>query len=692
MNATKILNFGKAAGLILGFFFSVSQHLTAQYRFDNVLYGAAYYHEYMPEERLDEDIRLMREAGLSVVRVGESTWSVFEPQEGVFEFAWMDRILDKMHAAGIKVILGTPTYSIPAWMAHKYPEVLAEHARGSREYYGIRQNMDITNPKYRFFSERIIRKMLEHFAQHPAIIGYQVDNEVEARGINNHDYFLGFVDFVKKRFDGDLTKLNREWGLNYWGMNINSWEEFYSRDGVTNPSYKVEWERYNRFRLEEFLNWQVDIVNEYKRKDQFVTHCFMPAFHNIDQVESFRQMQFPAINIYHAVQDGQNGQWIAYSGDFMRTVSGNYLITETNAQATGWDARGQYPPYDGQLRQNVYAHLASGANMVEYWHWHTLHYGQETYWRGVLGQDLQPNRIYREFQATARELQHTGKNLLNLKKENRVAILYSHDSYHALNFMPYSRRDNYPVGLIHNALYLQNIETDIIPCDKMTDFSQYKMLVIPPLYVAADSLLEKIDAFVKNGGHVVMFFKSGYTNEYNAVRATLAPGILRRACGFYYQEYSTIPDLPLKDNAFGLKGNQIGDWYEFLIPETATPLAYAEHPFFGKFPCITENRYGKGKLTYIGAYPSQELLEKIVLKTAGEAGVYTAQNDFRFPIIFRSGTNEQGKTLHYIFNFSAENQKIAYPFAEGTELLSGDKVANNKQLMLKAWDVKIIEE
>ncbi|MDR2813565.1 MAG: beta-galactosidase [Prevotellaceae bacterium] len=679
----------KAAALCLCIF--AVGNLSAQYRFDNILYGAAYYHEYMPTERLDEDIRMMKAADVSVVRVGESTWSLFEPQEGVFEFAWMDKILDKMHAAGIRVILGTPTYSIPAWMAHKYPEVLAEHVKGGREYYGIRQNMDITNEKYRFFSERILRKMMEHFAHHPAIIGYQVDNEVEARGINNEGYFKGFVEFVKKRFNDDLKALNREWGLNYWGMNINTWEEFYPRDGVTNPSYKLEWERYNRFRLAEFLNWQVDIVNEYRRKDQFVTHCFMPSFHNIDQVESFRQMQYPAINVYHDVEDRQDGRWIAYAGDYMRTVAkGNYLITETNAQAQGWDSKNQKPPYDGQLRQNVYAHLASGANMVEYWHWHTLHYGQETYWRGILGQDLQPNRVYREFSATAKELKRIGAKLVNLKKENQVAVLFSHDSYHALNFMPYTNWDKYPSYIVHSALYNQNIEADIIPCDKWTDFGKYKMLVIPPLYVAADSLLEKIDEFVKNGGIAVMMFKSGYTNEHNAVRATLAPSILRKACGFYYQEYANIPILPLKDNDFGLNGNQVGEWYEFLIPETATPLAFADHKFFGKWACITENAYGKGNLYYIGAYPSQKLLEKIILRAAAKANVVATPNNLAFPIIVRSGKNDFGKTLHYIFNFSDEEKTIPNPFSAGKELFSGDKAGN--EITLGAWDVKIVEK
>ena len=396
--------------------------IKAQYSFDNVLYGAAYYHEYMPYERLDEDIRLMKRAGLTVVRVGESAWGVFEPQEGNFEFEWMDRILDKMHAAGIKVILGTPTYSIPAWLAYKHPEVLAEHAKGNKAYYGIRQNMDFTNPTYQFYCERIIRKMLERYAQHPAVIGYQVDNETEARGVNNRDYFFGFRNYIKQKFNNDLNLLAKEWGMNYWGMNINTWEEFYPRDGVTSPSYKNEWERYNRKEVADFLNWQCDLVNEYKRKDQFVTHCFMPDFHNIDQVESFRQMQYPAINVYHDVQDKQDGQRIAYAGDFVRTVAdNNYIVMETNAQGIGWDARTQFPPYDNQLRQNVYAHYASGANMVEYWHWHSIHNSFETYWKGLLSHDFKENDTYRSAKVIGKEFAELGNHLVNLKKTQAVA-------------------------------------------------------------------------------------------------------------------------------------------------------------------------------------------------------------------------------------------------------------------------------
>lgn len=669
----------------------------AQYRFDKPLYGAAYYHEYMPYDRLDKDIAMMKDAGMTVVRVGESSWGLFEPQEGKFRFEWMDTILDKFHAAGIEVILGTPTYSIPAWLAHKHPEVLSEKMNGEKSHYGIRQNMDFTNPTYLFYSERIIRKMLERYAKHPAVIGYQVDNELEARGVNNRDYFIGFRNYMKDKFGGDLDLLTKEWGMNYWGMNINTWEEFYERDGVTSPSYKNEWERYNRKRIADFLNWQCDIVNEYKRPDQFVTHCFMPAFHNVDQVESFRQMEYPAINVYHGVQDGQDGQLIAYAGDYMRTVAGNnYLITETNAQGTGWDSKSQYPPYDNQLRQNVYSHYASGANMVEYWHWATLHYGQETYWRGVIGHDLQPNRVYREFQRTARELEKIGSDIVNLKKNNKVAILYSHDSHHALTFMPYHNGGgypvdaNYPVDLVHKALYFQNIETDIVPCDRMRDFSKYSMLVIPPLYVADDSLLMAIDKFVKDGGYVVMMHKSGYCNEHSAVRSVPAPGPIRDACGFYYQEYSTIGNMKLKDNVFGLGDhNSINTWYEFLVPETAKPLAYGDHPFFGQWPVITENSYGKGKLYYIGAYPSQELLDKIVRMAAVEKGII-ADDEHRFPVIMRSGVNGQGRTLDYVFNYSGAPVNVVYDRGRAVNLLTGAEIAEGDSIAVGPWDVAIL--
>ncbi|QGY44795.1 beta-galactosidase [Maribellus comscasis] len=683
----------------------VSNHVFSQVQFDNILYGVAYYHEYMPAERLDEDVKMMKEAGISVVRVGESTWSLFEPREGEFEFAWMDRIIDKFYDAGIKVILGTPTYSIPAWLWHKHPEVLLEYQNGGKAYYGIRQNMDITNPTYLFYSERIIRKMMEHYAQHPGIIGYQVDNETTSRGVNNYDFQVGFVNYLKKKFD-TTENLNKIWGLNYWGMTIDGWEELAPRDGITNTGYKLEWERYNRKAVADFLKWQSAIVREYKRDDQFITQCFMPAVQDIDQHESSELMDLMAVNVYHGQQDDLTGNEIAFAGDYFRSVKHeNYLITETNAQTIGWNSRIQQPPYPGQMRQNVYAHLGSGANMVEYWHWHSIHYGQEIYWKGVLSHDLQPNRAYAEVSKTAHELERIGKKLVNLKKENKVAILYSHDSNHALNIMPFDQGGNawgstnnnfYTNDLVkqfHKILYRNNVGVDFIFSEN-PEFEKYSLVIIPSLYIASDKLLEQISDFIKNGGHVVLQFKSGFCDENSMVRPMLAPGPLREACGFYYQEFTNFKEMSLKDDPFEVRENEnkVNTWAEYIIPETARPLAFYKHWFFEKFPAITLNNFGEGTLLYEGCMVSDSIQEKIVMDAVDRSGIRTPDQDSHWPLITKSGTNNDGNTIRYYYNYSSRAATFLYPYKGGTELISGKKVEGQEKLIINPWDLLIIEE
>ncbi len=691
---------------LVAILFSFSSTTNSQpEKFDNILYGAAYYHEYMPSERLEEDVRLMKEAGISVVRVGESSWSLFEPREGEFEFAWMDRIIDKMHEAGIKVILGTPTYSIPAWLWYKHPEILLTNQEGGKAYYGIRQNMNITNPTFLFYSERIIRKMMEHYAKHPGIIGYQVDNETRSRNVYNHDFQVGFVNYLKKKFDTPQN-LNKIWGLNYWGMTIDSWEELAPRNGITNTGYKLEWARYNRQAVADFLKWQSSIVAGYKRDDQFIIHCFMPPVQEIDQHESARLMDMMAVNVYHGQQDDLTGNEIAFAGDYFYSIKHkNYLITETNAQTIGWNSSVQQPPYPGQLRQNVYAHLGSGANMVEYWHWHSIHYGQETYWKGVLSHDLQPNRAYAEVSKTAHELQRFGKKLVNLRKDNKVAILFSHDSNYGLNFMPFdltgnSRESssgdvyrNQLVAQFHKVLYQNNVGVDFI-FPENPEFEKYNLVIIPSLYIASDELLQKINNYVKNGGHVIMQFKSGFSDENSMIRPVLAPGPLRESCGFYYQEFTNFKELALRDDPFkvGKEHNKVQTWAEYIILETAKPLAWYDHKYFQKYPAITINNSGKGTLLYEGTMVSDEIQNEIIKQAIERAGLRTPDQLVHWPLITKSGTNDEGKTIRYYYNYSSGPVKFVYPYKGGIELTSARKVTGKETLTVAPWDLLIIEE
>jgi len=664
-------------------------------KFNTILYGVAYYHEYMPYERLETDVKLMQDAGISVVRVGESSWSLFEPQEGVFEFEWMDRIIDRMHKAGIKVILGTPTYSIPAWLAKKYPDIFVERLNGTVSSYGIRQNFDITNPAYLFHGERVIRKMMEHYAKHPAIIGYQVDNETSTYGAANYDFFRGFVDYMKDKYKTTDT-LNKLWGLNYWGMTLNGWDEFPTRQNATNPSYKLEWDMYNQKVAADYLTWQAEIVSEYKRPDQFITHCFMPSLNTLDQLAATIKMDMPSLNVYHGSQNNARGEDVMWADDFYRSLrKTNHLITETNAQATGWDSRGQYPPYDGQGRLFVYSHIAGGANMVEYWHWHSIHYGQETYWKGVLGHDLEPNRFYNEVSQVAHELQKIGPKLVNLKIKNKAAVLYSRQSDFGISYMPFKDGNAYMEVLrqMHRAAFKLNIGVDFVLSEN-ADFTGYNLLLIPPLYVANNDLLKKISDFVKNGGHVIMSVKSGFTDENSVVRHVKAPGPLREAAGFYYQEFSSINTISLLDDPFkvGQENNKARNWLEFIISETAKPLALYDDPFFKKYPAITENKFGKGSLTYEGCLVSDEIQSKIVSAKAQEIGLLEKESPVSYPIVLRTGTNEQGKTIRYYLNYSDKDQSVIYKFAGGTNLFTGVSMNKGDMVNLKPWDVVVVEE
>jgi beta-galactosidase len=684
--------------------------------FPTVLYGSAYYNEYMPGDqaaRLQTDVAMMKAAGLNVVRMGESTWSLWEPEDGQFDYAWMDRIVDAMGKADIKVILGTPTYSIPAWMAHEHPEILAQRVNEDRfggpplqNTYGMRQNMDTDSPAYRFYAERLIRHIVAHYKDNPTVIGWQLDNETSSYNAANPDVFIGFQHYLEKKF-GTPEALSKAWFLNYWGENIHTWEDLPTRDGAQSTGYKLEWTRWSQLRVTDFLRWQAELVRECASPRQFVTTDYGGMMrHDVNEEAIASFLDIPADNIYHGTQDHYDGSFQSLQGDFTRSLKhSNFLVTETNAQTIGWDSAGQFPPYDGQLREDVYTHLSNGANMVEYWHWASIPANQETYWKGILSHDLEPNRAYAEVSRTAHELQKIGPHLVGLKIHNQVAILWSRDSANAIDFMPYGglvpsrswthQVEGYDslVQQIHHSLYDLNIGSDFV-FPETKDFSAYKLLIVPALYISDDALLERISDYVKNGGHVVMTFKSGFANENSAVRWVRAPGPLREAAGFSYQEFSNLEHpLALKDDPFHVgAANQVSFWAEFLMPEHAKALAYYDHPFFGKWPAITENQYGQGTLVYEGTFLSNALQTAVLRREIEKDGLGSSDQQLPAAVHVQHGVNRMGHRLHYYFNYSAATVEAAYHYGAGTNLLDSKAVSDGQVLTLGPWDLAIVEE
>ena len=672
---------------------------SAEYQ-QTILFGAAYYDEYSPYDRLDEDVRMMKAAGITVVRIAESTWGTLEPKPGVFDFSHVDRVLDAMDKAGIKVIVGTPTYAIPTWLARQYPDVLVETPKGRAEY-GRRQNMDITNEHFRQAAERVIVSLVDHVKDHPSVIGYQVDNETKSYDTSGPNVQAAFVQWMRQRYP-DLAAMNKEFGLDYWSNRINDWADFPSVNGSINASLSSAFAEFQRRLVTDYLAWQAALVRSHARHGQFITHNFDLDWRgysygiqpDVNHFAAARALDVAGIDIYHPAQDHLTGAEIAFGGDLARSMRGgqNYLVLETQAQGFP-----EWTPYPGQLRLQAFSHLASGANMVEYWHWGTTANAVETYWRGLLSQDFRPNPTYDEAASIGRDLARLGPQLVNMRKRNQIAIYVSNRALTGFNAFKFGWTStttyNDVLRPFYDALYRTNAEVDFLD-PSTSDLSSYKLIIVPALYAASDAEIERLNAFAKAGGHLLYTFKSGFSDENVRVRSTAQPGLIAESAGVEYQQF-TIPDgVSLEGDPYrvGTADNTMRWWMELLTPSTATTVARYRHPVWGKYAAVTRNTYGKGEVTYVGFMPSDALTEKIVEESVKRAGLWGEQQKLHFPTIMRSGVLADGHPVHYLLNYSATSVQVTYGYAQGKDLLSGKAVMQNGAFALPGWGIAVIEE
>jgi len=667
------------------------------------LFGAAYYDEYMPYDRLEADVKMMLDAKMNTVRIAESTWSTMEPQEGVFDFSHIDRVLDAMEKNNINVIIGTPTYAVPAWMAKLHPDIIAETKNG-RGIYGARQIMDITHPAYLFYAERAIRKLMERVAKRKCVIGYQIDNETKYYDTSSQNVQQKFIKYLRKKFNDNLDALNHEFGLDYWSNRINSWEEFPDVRGTINASLGGEFDKFRRGLVSEFLMWQSKIVSEYKTPSQFITHNFdfdwkgysygiQPAVNHFDAAKA---LTIAGCDIYHPSQDNLTGTEIAFCGDLTRSLkNGNYLIMETEAQG-----HMSWLPYKGQLRLQAFSHLASGANSVMYWHWHSIHNSIETYWRGILSHDFAENDTYLEAKEIGREFDAFGEKLINLKKSNKIAIMASNEALTALEWfkietgMPWggSMKYNDVLYWIYTGLYKMNAECDFVT-PETENLERYKLLIVPALYAVPESTLNRINDFVKNGGHLIATFRSAVANENIKVYHQSLPHIINKCLGISYNQYTNPQNTFLSSDEYNVPKEkcEAKAFIELLKPTTAKTMARYEHYNWGRYSAVTQNNYGKGLATYIGCYASDEYLKAILEDCLKKAGLWGEEQKCSFPVIIRKGTNSFGNEIVYFLNYSNNETTVEYNGKDGISIIDSREIHSGEKILIKPWDFVVLE-
>ena len=676
---------------------------------DHLLYGAAYYDEYLPVDRIETDMEMMKKAGMNVIRIAESTWSTWEPQDGVFDFTHLHRMLSCSKKHGIQVIVGTPTYAVPTWLARKYPDIITETHDGPGRY-GHRQNMDIAHPKYLKYAQQIIRRLMEEVQPYDHVIGFQLDNETKSYDTCSAYAQKKFVDYVRTLFHDDLSLLNQAWGLDYWSNRINSWEDFPDVRGTINASLGEEYRKFQRKLVTDFLAMQAEIVASYARPDQFITQNFDYDWRGysfgmqpeVDQWEAAKPLTVAGCDIYHPSAQDLTGKEIAFGGAIARSLKkDNYLVLETEAQGNhGWLS------YPGQLRLQAFSHLANGANCVEYWHWHSIHNAIESYWKGVLSHNLKENATYRETCRIGADFAAYGTHLVNLKKHCSVAILLDNVSLDALRWFPIPDGPAYNdvFRWIFDALYEMNVECDILSVENDIDlFSQYKLLITPALYSVSDRLTDALKDYVQAGGVLLSTFKTAVADRMLKIYHDDMPHGLTDVFGMTYDQFTDAVRVGLK----GESNDCVHNWMELLLPDTAETLAFYDHPHWGDCAALTGNRFGQGYASYLGCYTDGDVLKKLLSFLCEKAGV--AREEAVWPLIVKRGTNDLQKEITYYFNYSEEPLETTYHGPDARVLLSGRESLESKdgdsseaenhsvikegdRLSLSCWDFLILEE
>ncbi len=645
--------------------------------------GASYYPEHWPRERWAEDARLMREAGFNVVRMAEFAWVFMEPEEGRFDFSLFDDALEVLDEHGIAAVMSTPTAVMPAWVADKYPDCLATQSNGQRKTWGVRKNNSFTSGTYRMLSERITRAMAEHFRGTPNVIGWQTDNELDGHADYSATTRAAFHDWLRKKY-GSLDALNGAWGTKFWGQTYHKWGEIVMPDDLAthNPGLCLDWRRFHSALQVEFQAAQVRILREVC-PHHFVTHNIM-AFHPLlDFYDLCRDLDFASWDNYPVYGPPAILYNSAAGADVVRGYKQgkNFWVMEQTGGPGGWGFFGRNPR-PGEIRMMSWQQVAHGADGLLWFNWRTCSVGREQYYHGLLGHDGRALRRYREAAQFAREARALEPVLAGTNVKSDVAIIYNFDTVWATEIQPSFKNNSWfqnALQRFHSPLMRAGVNADVIDVD--ADFSKYKIIVAPELYVLPDSVAKRLEQFVRDGGVLVADVRTGVKDEHNRCHERTLPGLLSGVFGVEIEEYEGMDgmgELPAEEYAVRAEGLISGEYKavyytDWLQTKGAEALAHYTTPWhMESFAAATKNTFGKGKGYYIGTIIKETSFYDALIKDAlREAGITPL-------IIPPEGVevsvrqNAAGEKIIFVINHTAESKQVETP-ERCDELLTGAK-------------------
>ncbi len=621
--------------------------------------GVCYYPEHWPEDRWPEDARLMRAAGLDLVRIAEFAWAKMEPAEGRYDWSWLDRAIDTLAAAGLQVVLGTPTATPPAWLVRAHPEVLPVDSQGRVRQFGSRRHYCANSPVYRDYTTRIVTALAHRYAAHPAVVGWQIDNEFGC-----HDTArcycprcaAAFREWLKARY-GSLEALNQAWGTVFWSQTYSGWEQILPPNlTVTEPnaSQVLDYYRFSSDSVVAYQQLQLDLLRRLTH-GQRITHNLMGNFPDLDYHKLSQPLDFVCWDSYPTgyaevqaeslylpdeprppvAYDVGDPYVTGFCHDLTRGLKqGPYWVMEQQPGGINW-ARLNPGVRPGAVRLWTWHALGSGAEAVVYFRWRACRFAQEQYHTGLLKHDASPDTGYEEVLRLLPEREQMAR-LAAEPVQPQVAMLLDYNDLWALQLQPHHRDFGYLRLLFRYYAALARLGLAVDLVSPQADLGRYKLVLAPSLHLAGEALAVALERYVEAGGALLLGVRSGFKTPTNLVTDQPLPGALHRLAGASVRYWHALPpgvSFPYQSGIPGL-GGQAGLWAEALEPDPDTEGAwkrarllahYTAGPFAG-LGALTQADLGAGRVWYAGWYPAPAQAQALLAYLAAELGLETIPN------------------------------------------------------------------
>lgn len=651
--------------------------------------------DYNPDQWLDrpdileEDIKMMKKAGVNTATVGVFSWSALEPQEGNFQFGWLHDIMDKLYENGIYTVLATPTGARPAWMDEKYPSVLRVEKDGRRNHHSGRHNHCMSSLEYRALVEKMDTKLAQEFGNHPGLILWHISNELGGECYCD-SCKKRFQEYLREKYHNNIEELNKQWWTSFWSRSFDSFEQIeppYDNGEHSILGLNLDWKRFNSWNMKDYLAFERRILKKYTPQVP-ATANFMKLFEQLDYVDLAKEIDIISWDGYPSWNNDyetpvDTAAELSFDHAVMRSLKKDkpFMLMESTPSLVNWHSVNKLKR-PGILRASSIQTIGCGSDTVQYFQWRKGRGAAEQFHGAVvdhLGRD--DTRVFKEVSEVGELLKKLAP-VTGSRVASKAAVLFDWSNRWAIKDMQGMAHDtkNYEkeVRKFYNIHLKKGINADIV--FPLEDLSSYSLVVLPMYYAVSKEAGAWLKEYVKNGGTVVATYLTAYVNENTLAYLGGFPGAgLGEVFGLYAEELDTL--YPTDSNAVLMKdGNKaiVKDYCELIKLTGAEVLGTYESDFYAGMPAVTVHSYGNGKAYYIGTRMEEEDLIKFFTQIWSECGI--KEKELPEGVEYLTRTAEDGSTFDFYVNYNAMPVTVQLS-KDGTNLLNGEAVSGKVEIL-----------